>query len=61
MFDPASQDVPDSDRFDSDDAVHRGLTGLQMLALVAMAVYIRDAFGEDGKKLEGVGMRRARA
>ncbi|HEY8765752.1 MAG TPA: low temperature requirement protein A [Dehalococcoidia bacterium] len=34
-----------ADRFDSDDVIHRAFTGLQMLAILAMAVYAADAFG----------------
>jgi low temperature requirement protein LtrA len=48
-----------SDRFDSDDPLHRILTGVQMLAIAAMAVYLGKGVGlhETGFVLSYVSVR----
>lgn len=46
-----------NDRFDTDDAIHRGATLLQMLAAVALALSIQDAFAGPGFVLAYVALR----
>ena len=38
-----------ADRFDPDDAVHRGLTALQMIAVCALAVSVHDGLGDTSR------------
>jgi low temperature requirement protein LtrA len=39
-----------ADRFDSDDLIQRAFTGLQMLAVLAMAVYAAEAFNATARE-----------